>query len=310
MTKSSNKMDNLIELFLDKIITEKNLSKASTYAYETDLKHFSKFLSIKKKSFLSITEEDFLSWNKYLIEKKYKINSRIRKSSVISQFMNFLFLEKYSDRNFSKKISVPKHNKTLPKLISEQQILKLLNYLKKNNDDHRKLQTLVITELLYATGMRITELVTLKKSAVSDNLNNILVLGKGMKERVVPLGDEAKLVLKIYLDKIERDSFIKEKNKRGWLFPSRKSHLTRQAYFLNLKKAAIQVNIDPAKVSPHVLRHAFASHMLNHGADLKVIQYFLGHEDISTVQIYTHVNSKKSLEASKRHPLARVLPKK
>ena len=310
MIKSSNKMENLIELFLDKIITEKNLSKATTYAYKRDLKHFSKFLLIKKKSFFSLAEEDFLSWSKYLIEKKYKTNSRIRKASVISQFMNFLFLEKYSDRNFSKKISIPKHNKTLPKLISEQQILKLLNYLKKNSKDFRKLQTQVITELLYATGMRITELLTLKKSAISDDLKNILVLGKGMKERVVPVGDEAKLILKIYLDKIERDPLIKEKNKRGWLFPSRKSHLTRQAYYLNLKKAAFQVNIDPAKVSPHVLRHAFASHMLSHGADLKVIQYFLGHEDISTVQIYTHVNSKKSLEALKRHPLAGILPKK
>ena len=300
-------MKDLMELFIDKIITEKNLSKATIYAYNNDLEQFKKFLFKLSKNLFYCDEEVFLTWNKFLIEKKYSPNSRIRKISVINQFMKFLFLEKYIKKNISKKIMSPLQEKLLPKLISKDEIFLILKYLKKNSKKFSQFQTLVITELLYATGMRISELVSLKKLAVKEDLSNIVVLGKGMKERQVPLGDEPKALLKLYIKKIDNDESIKIKNKAGWLFPSRKSHLTRQAYYYNLKKAAKEADVEDSLISPHTLRHAFASHMLSNGADLKVIQYFLGHEDISTVQIYTHINSKESLEAIKKHPLANIV---
>lgn len=307
MTKEKNQMKNLIELFIDKIITEKNLSKASIVAYNTDLNYFARYLSKISKSFYTFKDKDLLQWSNYLIEKRLKSSSRIRKVSVIIQFMRFLFSEKYIENNLSKKIISQRVDKLIPNLISEREILSILNYLEKNASIFGRRQTLVITELLYATGMRITELVTLKKSAIAEDYSNILVLGKGNKERQVPIGEEAKKVLKCYLKEIETNIKIKKRNRVGWLFPSRDSHITRQAYYLNLKKAALAVNIDASIVSPHTLRHAFASHMLSKGADLKVIQYFLGHEDISTVQIYTHVNLRESLEAIKKHPLANNL---
>ena len=307
MTKEKNQMKNLIELFIDKIITEKNLSKASIVAYNTDLNYFERYLSKISKSFYTFKDKDLLQWSNYLIEKRLKSSSRIRKVSVIIQFMRFLFSEKYIENNLSKKIISQRIDKLIPNLISEREILSILNYLEKNASIFGRRQTLVITELLYATGMRITELVTLKKSAIAEDYSNILVLGKGNKERQVPIGEEARKVLKCYLKEIETNIKIKKRNRVGWLFPSRDSHITRQAYYLNLKKAALAVNIDASIVSPHTLRHAFASHMLSKGADLKVIQYFLGHEDISTVQIYTHVNLRESLEAIKKHPLANNL---
>ena len=307
MTKEKNQMKNLIELFIDKIITEKNLSKASIVAYNTDLNYFARYLSKISKSFYTFKDKDLLQWSNYLIEKRLKSSSRIRKVSVIIQFMRFLFSEKYIENNLSKKIISQRVDKLIPNLISEREILSILNYLEKNASIFGRRQTLVITELLYATGMRITELVTLKKSAIAEDYSNILVLGKGNKERQVPIGEEAKKVLKCYLKEIETNIKIKKRNRVGWLFPSRDSHITRQAYYLNLKKAALAVNIDASIVSPHTLRHAFASHMLSKGADLKVIQYFLGHEDISTVQIYTHVNLREILEAIKKHPLANNL---
>ncbi len=310
MTDNNIDMEQLVELFIDKIVTEKNLSKSTIDSYNIDLKFFIKFLYGREKNLLSCKENDFLEWNNQLIKKNYKSNSRIRKISVVSQFMKFLFLEKHIENDISKKIKPPKSYKSLPKLISEKEISDILEYLKKNTKSPRELQTLVITELLYATGMRISELVALKISSVAEDYSNIIVKGKGMKERQVPVGEEASILLKKYIYKNQNEKSYKKKNLAGWLFPSRKSHITRQAYFLNLKKAAIQVNIDPARISPHTLRHAFASHMLSHGADLKVIQYFLGHQDISTVQIYTHVNTIESMEAIKKHPLAKILPGK
>ena len=141
----------------------------------------------------------------------------------------------------------------------------------------------------------------MKLSNIDDGLESICIMGKGNKERVVPLAKITKKILQKYL---ESSHFKKDKiiSKQNWLFPSRKSHITRQAYYYKLKAIAIKSGVCN-KISPHMLRHAFASHMLKNGADLKVIQYLLGHEDISTVQIYTHINLKESLEAIKKHPI-------
>ena len=158
-----------------------------------------------------------------------------------------------------------------------------------------------MTELLYCTGMRVSELVSLQKSSITDDLKNIYVRGKGNKERVLPLAD---IVMKLLIEYIKTLD-----NNNNWLFPSRRKHITRQSYFLNLKKIAHKIGIDTNIISPHSLRHAFASHMLKNGADLKVIQHLLGHEDIATVQIYTHVNIDETREAIKKHPLASYFAK-
>ena len=146
----------------------------------------------------------------------------------------------------------------------------------------------------------------MKLSNVNENLNSICILGKGNKERVIPLAKITKKILSKYLSS---PSFLKFKANSGnsYLFPSRKSHITRQAYYYKLKSIAIKSGLSSNKISPHMLRHAFASHMLKNGADLKVIQYLLGHEDISTVQIYTHINLKDSLKAIKKHPIRNIL---
>ena len=157
--------------------------------------------------------------------------------------------------------------------------------------------------------MRVSELVSLKVSAITEKFDHIYVKGKGNKERVLPLSYLVQNMLKNY---IKNPNFIKfKKNITGdmWLFPSRKKNISRQSYFLKLKNVALNAGLDPSIISPHVIRHAFASHMLKNGADLKVIQYFLGHEDISTVQIYTHVNQKETIKAMENHPISKALPK-
>ena len=143
---------------------------------------------------------------------------------------------------------------------------------------------------------------------MNEDLNSVRILGKGNKERIIPLAKISKKILSQYLSS---PYFLKAKAKsrNSWLFPSRKSHITRQAYYYKLKSIAIKSGLSTKKISPHMLRHAFASHMLKNGADLKVIQYLLGHEDISTVQLYTHVNLKDSLNAIKKHPIRNTLRK-
>ena len=160
----------------------------------------------------------------------------------------------------------------------------------------------MLTELLYVTGLRVSELVSMRLSNIDEHLDKIQIIGKGNKERVIPIANITKKILKEYLNS-STFSKMKKRSSDNWLFPSRGSHLTRQAYFYKLKQISIKSGLGYSKISPHMLRHAFASHMLKNGADLKVIQYLLGHEDISTVQIYTHINLKDSLEAIKKHPI-------
>jgi integrase/recombinase XerD len=178
--------------------------------------------------------------------------------------------------------------------------------MQKNIKTFRDLQTLVLTEILYASGLRVSELVQLKVSSVADDLTYLYIKGKGNKDRVIPLGEYAQKVLKNYLLKIKLKYKNNNSNKKKWLFPNTNTHITRHTYYNKLKLFARKADINIKKISPHVLRHAFASHMLRNGADLKVLQQLLGHEDISTVEIYTHVNIKDSMKALKKHPLAKI----
>ncbi len=298
---------NLVELFLDKIITEKILSNASKNSYQSDLNFFYRFLVENKTDFLTCKEETLKKWISYLVSSGMAVSTRIRKISVIKQFFSFLFMEHIRNTNPSLNLLLPKKTKSIPRFIDENDITKLLDSMRENSRSFKDLQTLILTEILYATGLRVSELVKLKVSAVSEDFKNLHITGKGNKDRVLPLGEYAQELLKNYLSQV-RLKYSKQ-NKVGnihkWLFPNTKSHITRQTYYTKLKSAAVKSNISANKISPHVLRHAFASHMLKNGADLKVIQQLLGHEDISTVEIYTHVNIKDAMKALKKHPLTK-----
>ncbi|MBF96224.1 MAG: Tyrosine recombinase XerD [Alphaproteobacteria bacterium MarineAlpha9_Bin4] len=298
---------NMIDLFLDKIITEKNLSVSSINSYESDLKLLNKYLKQKKTNFLSCNEEILKTWVSFLMMSGLKVSTRIRKISVVKQFFTFIVLENFRNTNPSLNLLLPKNLKSIPRFLSENDITKLLAYMKTNSESFKDLQILILTEVLYATGLRVSELVKLKMSSVSEDFKNLHITGKGNKDRVLPLGEYAQRLLKSYLPHVKLKY---NKNKQGdnaqkWLFPNTKSHITRQTYYNKLKSAAIKSNINANNISPHVLRHAFASHMLKNGADLKVIQQLLGHEDISTVEIYTHINIDDTMKALKKHPLSK-----
>ena len=297
-----------IILFLEKIITEKNLAKSTVDSYENDLKNFNSFLKKKNCSLLACTYENIILWIEFLKKQSFEKSSLHRKVSTIRQFFNFLFVEKFISFNPITNIITPKKNKVLPKFIEEESVKKVLDYLYLNKNSFKNYQTLLLTELLYATGLRVSELVSLKLSNLNEDLNSVRILGKGNKERLIPLAKISRKILSQYLSS---SYFLKAKAKSGssWLFPSRKSHITRQAYYYKLKSIAIKSGLKSNKISPHMFRHAFATHMLKNGADLKVIQYLLGHEDIATVQIYTHVNLKDSLKAISKHPIRNTLLK-
>ena len=301
-----NKKANLIELFIDKIITEKNLSNSTVNTYNTDLKLFNSFLEKNKLDIFICKEITLNKWVEFLVLNNMKTSTRLRKISVIRQFFSFLFKEKFIMANPSLNLVLPKKEKTIPKFLDENDISKLLNWMRNNSNTFKDLQTLILTEVLYATGLRVSELVKLKISALSDDLTSVHITGKGNKDRVLPIGEYAQILLKEYLYLIKDLKKSNSAKSVSWLFPGRKSHITRQAFFMSLKSAAKKACINTNKISPHILRHAFASHMLKNGADLKVIQHLLGHEDISTVEIYTHVDIDETKKALKKHPLAKL----
>ena len=303
---NKNSEQDFILLFLEKTITEKNLTKSSVYSYENDLKGFCDFLKKHDISVQSCTYDNISLWIELLRRQSFEQSTISRKISTVRQFFNFLFIEKFIVANPAINVIAPKKKNVLPKFLGEEEVKKILNYLYVNKGSFKNFQTLLLTELLYATGLRVSELVSMKLSNLSEDLNSIRILGKGNKERVVPIVKITKKILSQYLNS---SYFLKLKADSGnsWLFPSRKSHITRQSYYYKLKSIAIKSGLKSNKISPHMLRHAFASHMLKNGADLKVIQYLLGHEDISTVQIYTHINLKDSLKAIKKHPIRNTL---
>ena len=225
-----------------------------------------------------------------------------RKISSYRQYFNFLQEEGVRDDNPTAKIPLPKQPKPLPKFLSAADIRTLLDSVAEENSANAK-RLYALIALLHATGLRVTELVTLKLTAVERMIKSgeplLQVRGKGNKERLVPVSPQALAALKDYLD-------IRESNS-DYLFPSRSKagHLTRQNFAVSLKNAAVKAGLDSTKISPHVLRHSFATHLLSGGADLRLIQQLLGHADISTTEIYTHIKPEqmKTL-VDKHHPLS------
>lgn len=299
--------DRHIESFLEMLSAERGLARNSLLAYETDLRDFAAFLATNGESPGRATSDSLRAYLRGIATAGHKPATAARRVSALRQFFRFLVQDGVRTDDPSAMLDAPKRGRPLPKLLSEDEVDRLLGAARRLRDDPAEAARLTaLLELLYATGMRVSELVGLRWPAFGDDPRFLVIRGKGNKERLVPLSEPARQAIEDYGG--WRSSFIAAKQDSPWLFPSRgeSGHLTRQRFGQLLKDLAVAAGIEPAKVSPHVLRHAFASHLLARGADLRAVQKMLGHADISTTQIYTHVlEARKQALVRQHHPLAK-----
>ena len=295
-----------VEIFLEMMAAERGASGNTIEAYQRDLGEFNVFMMWRKRNIESADTKNIQDYFSQLKIKGRTSTTHARKLSVLKQFYQFLYAECLRDDDPSARLDGPKTGRALPKYLSENEMDKLLAATRLETGPSSVRMTALV-ELLYATGLRVSELVGLPLAAIARDAQVVLVRGKGNKERIVPLSDPARGAVAAYLE--FRPVFIKKGIVSKFLFPSKakEGHLTRAGFGLLLKNLAVVAGIEPKRVSPHVLRHSFASHMLAHGADLRTLQQLLGHEDISTTQIYTHVLEEhlKNLVV-RSHPLAKL----
>ncbi|MBQ8251296.1 MAG: site-specific tyrosine recombinase XerD [Alphaproteobacteria bacterium] len=291
---------NLIELFIEMMCAERGASKNTLKAYKNDLIDLLKFLDLKNIKMNKATAEDLQEYLLNVAKNYLSAKTQNRRLCAIHEFYRFLLSENIIKNDPSKYLQASKSEKSLPKYLSEKEIEKLINTAAQQN-----LRLHLLLEMLYASGMRVSELVSLPLSAVTHDTQTVTIIGKGNKERIVPLNTQTIKLLDKWL--MQREFTLNKGRQSKWLFPSfsKEGHLTRDGFFKQLKKTALQAGIDPLRVSPHVFRHSFASHLIAHDADLRSVQKMLGHADIATTEIYTHIlqdRLKKTVEKS--HPLA------
>lgn len=279
-------MDNLIDEFLRYLIIDKGYSTNTVESYKNDLNKFSLFN--KNKNIKDITSTDLKEYVKYLNNELSSSRSISRNISCIKSFYKFLNIEKYINDNPSDVLYEPKIKKSLPNILTEDEVVSILDIKLETPYDYRNNAML---ELMYATGLRVSELVNLKLQDIDFSEDLIRTFGKGNKERVIPMGDYASLYLKKYINDY-RPLMLKKRPCEYVFLNNHGLGLTRQAYFKIIKEIA-RIKGIKKDISPHTLRHSFASHMLKHGADLRTIQELLGHSDISTTQIYTHITNEE-----------------
>ncbi len=300
-----------IESFLEMMAAEKGAARNTIDSYRRDLRDFMAFLAdysnIKVETVGTPVLRDYLA---FIAGNGLSAKTAARRLSSLKQFFKFLYSDEVRSDDPTTALDSPKQSKTLPKYLDEREIEALLQ--KAHEDDSPEgMRLAAFLEILYASGLRVSELIALKKSAVQKKttkdgqvVHYLLVKGKGNKERIAPLNKTAVDTVLSY--KKLRDNFTAD-DKNDFLFPSRSGagHITRQRLGQMLKALAIKANIDETKVSPHVLRHSFASHLLNRGMDLRVLQELLGHSDISTTQIYTHIaGDRLKSTVENHHPLS------
>jgi integrase/recombinase XerD len=308
-----------IEAFLDMMSAERGASPNTLEAYRRDLLAFAADLAKRRATLKAATRDDVRRHLAGFAASGAKASSQARHLSTLRQFYGFAFNEGWRKDDPTSAIDAPKRGRQLPKILSRDEIERLLDAARKLGSDTKSekkkkkteknpeaLRLVCIVELLYASGLRISELVTLPLAAASGKRGFVYVRGKGGKERLAPLNPSANKAIENYLK--VRGAFLSNANDSKFLFPSRgaEGHFTRRRCHQLLKELASSAKIDPAKLSPHVLRHAFATHLVEGGADLRSVQTLLGHADIATTQIYTHVASdrlKATVESA--HPLAR-----
>ncbi|WP_435952238.1 site-specific tyrosine recombinase XerD [Dryocola sp. BD626] len=287
-----------IEQFLDALWLEKNLAENTLTSYRRDLKMVVEWLDRHGLTLLNVQAGDLQSLFAERLEGGYKATSSARMLSAIRRLFQYLYREKARDDDPSALLSSPKLPQRLPKDLSEAQVDRLLQA--PCLDQPIELRDKAMLELLYATGLRVSELVGLSMSDISLRQGVVRVIGKGNKERLVPLGEEAVYWLENYLE--HGRPWLLNGQSIDVLFPSQRAQqMTRQTFWHRIKHYAVIAGIDGEKLSPHVLRHAFATHLLNHGADLRVVQMLLGHSDLSTTQIYTHVATERLRQLHQQH---------
>nr|WP_250153614.1 site-specific tyrosine recombinase XerD [Cedecea lapagei] len=287
-----------IEQFLDALWLERNLAENTLSSYRRDLTMVAEWLQRQQLSFLTVQASDLQSLLAERVEGGYKATSSARLLSAMRRLFQYLYREKMREDDPSALLSSPKLPQRLPKDLSEAQVERLLQ--SPCVDEPIELRDKAMLEVLYATGLRVSELVGLTMSDISLRQGVVRVIGKGNKERLVPLGEEAVYWIEEYL-KYGRPELLNGQS-LDVLFPSnRAQQMTRQTFWHRIKHYAVLAGIDSEKLSPHVLRHAFATHLLNHGADLRVVQMLLGHSDLSTTQIYTHVATARLRQLHQQH---------
>ncbi|MFL5259669.1 MAG: site-specific tyrosine recombinase XerD [Hyphomicrobiales bacterium] len=309
MKSSGNNSAVLIERFLEMMSAERGAALNTLAAYERDLGDYASFLD-RRKIGLAEAGPDHLRGYMHALERQgLKASTAARRLSAVRQLHKFLYGEGIARGNPAHAVDSPRLRRPLPKLLSLADVDKLLDCAKARVEPlegaqrSRAERTRCLLELLYATGLRVSELVGLRTRAVTSSREMLSIRGKGGRERVVPVSGRARAVLEEYLASRARLKAAAS----PWLFPSHggSGHLTRQHFAADLKALAGDAGLDHRRISPHVLRHAFASHLLAGGADLRAVQQMLGHADISTTQIYTHVQADRLKSAVEQfHPLS------
>ncbi len=316
-SSKTNSDAKLIHLFLDMLAAEQGAGDNTLDAYRRDLTDFSEFLVRKGQNFAGAGTDALRDYLADLDTRGFKSSSVARRLSAMRHLFRFLLNERIRSDDPAAILSGPKRGRGLPKVLSISDVDRMLTRAKELTEAEgdspqqrlRAMRLHCLLEVLYATGLRVSELVALPLSASRSDARMIVVRGKGNKERLVPLNEASRQAMADYLVAMQALKSEKKKNAAGskWLFPSfgESGHLTRQHFARDLKELAAASGLAPRLVSPHVLRHAFASHLLHNGADLRIVQTLLGHTDISTTQIYTHVVEER-LKSLVRdlHPLA------
>ncbi|WP_153111460.1 site-specific tyrosine recombinase XerD [Propionivibrio limicola] len=276
-----------IDIFCDTLWLEDGLAKASLASYRSDLQHLAQWLGAQSREagLVAAGEPELMQFVAHLSQTR-RATSQARYISTLRRFYQYLLARSRITLDPTLKIAMPARPSRLPKVLSESQVDALL--AAPPSDTLLGLRDAAMLEMLYATGLRVSELVGLKMHEVSFDMGVVRVFGKGGKERLVPLGEQAIDRVRRYLDEA-RGLLLSGRACDDLFVTARGGAMTRQAFWQLVKRYAVQAGIDPARLSPHVLRHAFATHLLNHGADLRVVQLLLGHADISTTQIYTHI---------------------
>lgn len=305
--------DHWISAFLEAQAAELGAARNTLLAYGRDLRDFEGWLKAKSSHFDRVKKSDVEAYLIHCDAQGLSRATRARRLSAIKQMYRFAFEEGWRSDNPAIQISGPGRDKGLPKSLSVEEVDRLLQAARASGRTaNDRLRNTCLMELLYATGMRVSELVGLPVSSARGDPRMLLILGKGGKERMVPLSPSARAALADWLvarDAVEEVKRIDGATPSKFLFASRgqSGHLTRHRFFLMIKEFALAAGVDPSKVTPHTLRHAFATHLLANGADLRSIQTLLGHADVATTEIYTHVLEARLSElVMTHHPLAKT----
>ena len=307
----------LIEDFLEMLGAERGAAKNTTDAYRRDLEDFAVFQAVSGRTLLDAQARDIAAYLKHASEAGLAAASRARRLSAIRQLYRFLAADGLIENDPARGFAGPRKERALPKTLSVAEVEHLLETARKRieafagRERVRALRLHALLEVLYATGMRVTELVSLPRAVLTGDDRVLTISGKGGRERLVPLNSEARLALQRYLAVgTDGTADVAPMIETRWLFPSKSAdgYLTRQRLAQELKELALEAGLDATRISPHVLRHAFASHLLDRGADLRSVQQLLGHADISTTQIYTHVLEERLKKlVHDHHPLAKAM---